>query len=126
MRIDRSVSLATVVGVFAALTAPAALAASDGSWFGSGSGDKPKASAKTKSPTVVANLTDGTKRLVSSTTGIFKPKTVTIRKSGLTGTKNPKKSDPPKQGFFQSMLHPEPPPPPKTIKEWMSLKQIHP
>jgi hypothetical protein len=124
MRIARSVSLAIVVGIFAGLTAPAA---SGSSWFGSGTGDKSKTTAKaSKSPTVVAKMTDGTKRLVSNTTGIFKPKTVTIRKSGLTGTKNPKKSEPEKQGFFQSIFHPEPPPPPKTIKEWMSLKQIHP
>jgi hypothetical protein len=34
------------------------------------------------------------------------------------------KDEPP--GFFQSLVTPEPPAPPKTIKEWMSLQQIHP
>jgi hypothetical protein len=65
-------------------------------------------------------------RLVASPISIFKPKTVTTRKSGLTGVQKAKKTEQPKQGFFKSMFNPEPPPPPKTIKEWMSLKQIHP
>jgi hypothetical protein len=68
----------------------------------------------------------GPLRLLASTTGFFKPKTVTTRKSGLTGVQKAKRTEQPKQGFFKSMFNPEPPPPPKTIKEWMSLKQIHP
>jgi hypothetical protein len=38
----------------------------------------------------------------------------------------PKSSKQEKPGFFKSLFQPEPPPPPKTIKEWMSLKRVQP
>jgi hypothetical protein len=78
------------------------------------------------SGSVLKATTASPMRLVASPISIFKPKTVTTRKSGLTGVQKAKKTEQPKQGFFKSMFNPEPPPPPKTIKEWMSLKQIHP
>lgn len=104
-------------------------------WFSFGKGkSKPQAkttnasgtSKSTKTPQVVTKMTDGTKRLVSNTTNIFTPGKTTTRKSGTTGIEIAKKPPQEKQGFFKSMFNPEPPPPPKTIKEWMSLKQIHP
>ena len=64
-------------------------------------------------------MVDGTKNMFSSKKKA--PKKVT----GTTGiyTMHPKQEEP---GFFHKLFHPEPPPPPKTIDEWMSLKQIHP
>jgi hypothetical protein len=119
-----------------AMSAPAtAESSSMARWFNFGKG-KPKAQAKTtnaagtskstKTPQVVTKMTDGTKRLVSNTTNVFTPSKTTTRKSGTTGMEIAKKPPQEKQGFFKSMFNPEPPPPPKTIKEWMSLKQIHP
>jgi hypothetical protein len=79
-------------------------------------------------PSIGTKLTTGPKHIVTGTKNMLTPKKPqTVRKSGTTGVqiaKSPKSAD--KPGFFKSMLHPEPPPPPKTIKEWMSLKQIHP
>lgn len=128
MRFARFLSL-TLAPVLLAIATPQPASAAIGSWFGLGK-DEASADAKTteasKTPQVMGKMTGGTKRLVSNTTGLFKPKTVTTRKSGLTGVKKAKKYEEPKPGFFQSLFHPEPPPPPKTIKEWMSLKQIHP
>jgi hypothetical protein len=104
-------------------------------WFSFGK-DKSKAQAKTtsasgtskssKTPQVVTKMTDGTKRLVGNTTSVFKPSKPTTRKSGTTNIEIAKKPPQEKQGFFKSLFNPEPPPPPKTIKEWMALKQIHP
>jgi hypothetical protein len=87
-----------------------------------------KTASKPSKPGVVKNLSNGTKSLMTNTKNALTPKkTTTVKKSGSSGKKasnNPKTPD--KPGFLDSMIHPEPPPPPKTIKEWMSLKQIHP
>jgi hypothetical protein len=127
--------LLLIAMTFAAAPA-AAESSSMGRWFSFGKG-KPNAQAKTtnasgtsksiKTPQVVTKMTDGTKRLVSNTANVFTPgKTTTTRKSGTTGFVKAQKPPQEKQGFFKSMFNPEPPPPPKTVKEWMSLKQIHP
>ena len=134
MQVARSLPLVLLTFVFVSMAAPVTLDAGVGSWFGLGGKEVASASPKkdanattaSKTPQLLSKMTGGTKRLVSNTTGMFKPKTVTTRKSGLTGVQKAKKPEQPKQGLIQSMLHPEPPPPPKTIKEWMSLKQIHP
>jgi hypothetical protein len=106
---------------------------SGGSWLPfSSSASKPvktkKVSSTGSTPSAVTNLSKGTKQIVTSTKNVLTPKKPqSVRKSGTTGgqiAKNPKPAD--KPGFFKSMFHPEPPPPPKTIKEWMSLKQVHP
>ncbi|HEY2893064.1 MAG TPA: hypothetical protein VGJ16_02580 [Pirellulales bacterium] len=88
-------------------------------------GDESTKKSRGNSDSGLNNMTSPM-HLVASPMSIFKPKTVTTRKSGLTGVQKAKKTEQPKQGFFKSMFNPEPPPPPKTIKEWMSLKQIHP
>lgn len=107
---------------------------SPSTWFGGGSGkttlsSKPNSkSSLLKAPPVVGKMTNGTKRLLSSPTSIFKPKTKPkpVKKSGTTKVTKAKRTEPEKEGFFKSILNPEPPPPPKTIKEWMALEQIHP
>ncbi|HTM54610.1 MAG TPA: hypothetical protein VL175_11310 [Pirellulales bacterium] len=93
-------------------------------WFTAGDDSSGKPDKKGES--AINTATTNPMRLVANPMNIFKPKTVTTRKSGLTGVQKAKKTEQPKQGFFKSMFNPEPPPPPKTIKEWMSLKQIHP
>ena|SRR5262245_13482313 len=92
-------------------------------WIGWGGRDSRAAEA---TPTVLTKMTDGTKRFVSSTTNMFAPKKHVTRKSGTTAIHRAKVPERPKQGFFQQLFKPEPPPPPKTVKEWMSLKQVHP
>lgn len=84
------------------------------------------AGGSSKMPAMVTKMTGGTKRLVTNTANKLSPKKTTTRKSGTTGLVRAKDPREEKPGFFQSLFHPEPPPPPKTIKEWMSLKQIHP
>jgi hypothetical protein len=86
------------------------------------------ARGKGEPPTVMARMTSGTKRFVSNTKNLFvpkksepaRPKTTSIRarQSARDQYETP--------GFFYRLFHPEPPPPPQTIDEWMSLKQIHP
>ncbi len=134
MKIARTLLVISSLLVFQGLTAQAASeASSGGSWLPFGnSASKPaktrKVSSKSSSPSAVTNLSNGTKNLVTSTKNILTPKKQpSVRKSGTAGlqvAKGAKSAD--KPGFFKSMFHPEPPPPPKTIKEWMSLKQIHP
>jgi hypothetical protein len=122
------------------LCATSAAAASDtssskgaGSWFGFG-GDSSKPAAKTKkvsnaskTPPVLTKMADAPKRLVSSTKSMLAPKNPSPKKKGpettLPPVRNPKEQ---KQGFFQSLFNPAPPPPPQTIQDWMKLKQIHP
>lgn len=116
-----------------ALATPCAAAEllSPSTWFGGGkttlsSKPAPKNSLL-KAPPVVGRMTDGTKRLLSSPTSLFKKtKPKQVKTSGATKITKAKRTEPEKQGFFKSLFNPEPPPPPKTIKEWMSLEQIHP
>jgi hypothetical protein len=136
MRIARSLFLALGLVAVSATTTHAAWGSSSvAGWFGLGN-DKSKVVAKTtnvpgtsgtlKTPRVVTKMADGTKRLASSTTSMLSPKKITTRKSGTTSIERAKDTKEEKPGFFKSLFHSEPPPPPKTIKEWMSLKQIHP
>ncbi len=86
-----------------------------------------KSAAASKSPAVMSKMTDGTKRFVNSTKSMLMPKKpTTTRKGGVTAVH--KKNPPPEQqGFFKSLFQPAPKPQqPRTIKEWMALKQIHP
>jgi hypothetical protein len=68
----------------------------------------------------------GTKRFVANTKNLLSfKKSPPTKRTGTVATHSarPKKDEP---GFFHRLFNPEPPPPPKTIEEWMSLKQIHP
>lgn len=128
------ISLALLMFALAGIGAASCSAAellSPSTWFRGGgkttlsSKPNPKGSLL-KAPPVVGKMTNGTKRLLTNPTSIFKPKPKQVNKSGTTKVTKAKRSEPGKQGFFKSMFNPEPPPPPKTIKEWMSLEQIHP
>ena len=124
----------------ASIQAGAARAESDSSWwcpFGCchANPDKPGASvtqvsntsSAAKKPAVLTKVSASTKRLVNGTKNMlsFKKPTAPVKRSGVIATHSsrPKQEAP---GFFQKLFHPEPPPPPKTIEEWMSLKQVHP
>jgi hypothetical protein len=77
-----------------------------------------------KSPTVIAKMGYGTKKLMTNTKNLL-----TFNKSGNQNTMTAGYSTRTKHkepGFFYKLFHPEPPPPPQTVKEWMSLEQIHP
>jgi hypothetical protein len=78
-----------------------------------------------KSPTVIAKMGYGTKKLMTNTKNLLtfnksadNQNTMTAGYSTRTKHKEP--------GFFYKLFHPEPPAPPQTVKEWMSLEQIHP
>jgi hypothetical protein len=77
-----------------------------------------------KSPSLVTRMSDSTKRFASGTKNLFAPKKSTSR--GVKSVQASKVAKDEKPGAFKSMFTPDPPPPPKTIKEWMSLKQVHP
>jgi hypothetical protein len=134
VRIAQTLLIISSLILFHGLTARAASdASSKGSWLpfsdsASKAAKTKKVSSNSSTPSVVTNLSNGTKHFVTSTKNILTPKKQpSVRKSGTTGMQVAKDSKPAdKPGFFKSMFHPEPPPPPKTIKEWMSLKQIHP
>jgi hypothetical protein len=79
---------------------------------------------QSKSPSVVTKMSAGTRRLANNTKSMLTPKKPATR--GTKVVQSSKKATDEKPGFFKSMFAPEPPPPPKTIKEWMSLKQVHP
>ncbi|MEX0678195.1 MAG: hypothetical protein WD063_14020 [Pirellulales bacterium] len=79
-----------------------------------------------KTPPVFTKMTGGTKRFVSGTKNLFVAKKPPAKKRGVTATHRAARAEPPKQGFFQRWFNPEPPPPPRTVEEWMSLEQIHP
>jgi hypothetical protein len=79
-------------------------------------------------PSMLARMSSGTKRLVSSTKSIFSPKKPAAKKpragtAGGTYSLRQKEQEP---SFFRKLFSSEPPPPPKTVKEWMSLEQVHP
>ncbi len=77
------------------------------------------------SPAVFTKVSGGTKRFVDGTKNLLSfKKPAPKRTLGLTGSPiGPKPKEP---GFFYKLFHPAPPPPPRTIDEWMSLEQIHP
>ncbi len=75
---------------------------------------------------MIGKMTDGTRRLVNGTKSMLLPKKQQpVRKSGTTAI-HKKNAEPPKQGFFHSWFHSEPPQTPRTMREWMALKQVQP
>lgn len=139
MSIARCVLLALAAMLFQAQVAAIAADSSAGSlraaWPGFGGDTKPAAKTKktsnttgaSKTPQVIKSITDAPKRLVSSTKSMLTPKSsTTAKRSGTTSGQSSKNSQDAKPGFFKSLLNPEPPPPPRTIQDWMKLKQIHP
>ncbi len=125
MRTSFPLLVAILVIVWSPITAQAASEAPHGNWPGIGA-SKPKAASSPKSPQGIARITAAPKRFVSSTKNMLTPKKNVTRKSGTTGIQRAKSSRDEKPGYFKSLFTSEPPPPPKTINEWMSLKQIHP
>jgi len=110
--------------------APAADGTSPLSWLGN-SKSKPrpihKVSASSEATTpMFTRMTDGTKKFVNNTKSLFVPKKPPVKRRGVTATHRAVRPEPPKQSFFKRMFNPEPPPPPRTVNEWMSLEQIHP
>jgi hypothetical protein len=115
----------------AASAAQAAEAASPLAWLGFGKASSQAAKttevkSATAPPAVFAKMTHGTKRFVSNTKNLFVPKKPPAKRRGLTATYHAHRPEPPKQSFFKRLFGPEPPPPPKTVNEWMSLEQMHP
>ncbi len=125
MRIAFLRLVALSVILWSPLAAQAASDASRGNWPGIGA-SKSKAAGASKSAQRIARITSAPKRFVSSTKNMLTPKKTVTRKSGTTGIQRAKSASNEKQGYFKSLFTSQPPPPPKTINEWMSLKQIHP
>jgi hypothetical protein len=123
-----------LLSVTAAWLAPRAARADESSkrsWFGLGSSSQTAVKttnvSNTTSPSVFSGVTNGTKNLMSGTKNLLTPKKkAPVRKSGLTATHSINTPPAMKPGTFSSWFNNEPPPPPRTIKEWMALKQIHP
>jgi hypothetical protein len=78
-----------------------------------------------KSPTMIGKMSHGTKKLMTNTKNLLTFKKSAANQNTMTAgyTTRTKHKEP---GFFYKLFHPEPPPPPQTVKEWMSLEQIHP
>ncbi len=79
----------------------------------------------TQTTAVFNKVGSGTRRFIANTRDLFtfgKPSGA----PASAGGKYAFRSSPKKPGFFYKLFHPEPPPPPKTVDEWMSLEQIHP
>ncbi|MGD9721629.1 MAG: hypothetical protein AB7O59_05925 [Pirellulales bacterium] len=79
-----------------------------------------------RSPAMITKVGTSTKRLVTNTKNLLTfNKPLSAKKAGTSAMTvgRPPYKEP---GFFYKLFHPEPPPPPRTIEEWMSLKQIHP
>lgn len=77
------------------------------------------------SPAVLAKMGTSTKRFVNNTKNLLsfnksgtRAATPTVGYSTHAQHKEP--------GFIYKLFHPEPPLPPQTVKEWMSLEQVHP
>jgi hypothetical protein len=83
-------------------------------------------SQTTSTPAAFSKLTSGTKRLASNTKNLFVARKPPAKKLGVTATRRAERPQPPKQNFFKRWFNPEPPPPPQTVDEWMSLEQVHP
>lgn len=127
MQFAHRVALAIALSALSVGTVRAATEGQSRGYFGLSS-KKILPSKRTESkPTVITKMTNSTKRLVSNTTNKLTPKkNAATKKSGTTAVYPKQTNKDEKQGFFKSMFNPEPPPPPKTVKEWMQLKQIHP
>lgn len=131
MKVTCLALLMVALSATCATSCAAAELLSPSTWFGGGGkttlSSKPTTkSSLLKAPPVVGRMTSGTKRLLSTPTSIFKSKPKPVKKSGITKVTKAKRTEPEKEGFFKSIFNPELPPPPKTIKEWMALEQIHP
>ncbi len=116
------------------LTAAVGLAADDSaspslrSRFGlspGGTGSTRSASS-TKAPNVFTKMTSGTKRFFTNTKSLVTPKKPPKKTRGVTAIHRAEKTEQPKQGFFSQLFHPQSTEPPRTVKEWMSLDQVHP
>lgn len=79
-----------------------------------------------KGPSVLDKMNAGTKRLVDNTKKLFTPDKPPVKKRGVTAVRRAQKPKPPQQSFFGRLFNPQPPPPPQTIDEWMSLDQLRP
>lgn len=74
---------------------------------------------------MLARMKGGTARFLTSTKNLFvanKP----AKTRGVTATYPASRPQPAKPGFFRRWFSSDPAPAPKTVKEWMSLEQIHP
>lgn len=128
MKIAKSMLFYSTLAL-AMFTHARANAASHSAWLPFSSGEKSSIAAKSSGSSttpIISSFSRGTKKLVSSPTSLLTSKKQTaVRQSGTTGLQvsNPKQAKP---GFFKSLFQSEPPPPPKTIKEWMKLKKVQP
>jgi hypothetical protein len=122
--------LALAVWCVVAYAGHAALARSPLAWLGLGNDKSPtrttEVSQSSRTPAVLAKMSDGTKRLVGNTKKLFVPAKPPVKRRGVTATHHARRPEPPKQSFFKRLFNPEPPPPPKTVNEWMSLDHVHP
>ncbi len=85
-----------------------------------------KASKKTKSPNFLTKMTSGPRRLLASTKNLLVPdKKPPAKKATVTNVRRHAKTKP-QRGFFEQLFHPGPPPPPRTMGEWMALDQPRP
>jgi hypothetical protein len=117
--------------LWCSLACQPAFARSPLTWLGMGQDKSPAArtrevSQSSRTPAVFAKMSDGTKRLVGNTKKLFVPAKPPVKRRGVTATHPARRPEPPKQSFFKRLFNPEPPPPPKTVNEWMSLKHVHP
>lgn len=78
-----------------------------------------------QSPAVLTKVGSGTKRFMNGTMNLLSFKKPT-EKRAAPQSKYSFRRDNKQPGFFYKLFHPAPPPAPRTIKEWMSLEQIHP
>lgn len=129
----RSVRFLFMILALASMSSTAAQAAGLPSWCPWGCGAKhtsamPVVSVANRgaasSPAVITKINSGTKRLVSNTKNLLtfnKPSAAGTSSANYSTTRKPKEP-----GFFYKLFHPEPPLPPQTVKEWMSLEQIRP
>ena len=96
------------------------------------SGGKPttrNVSAAGSKPSMMTNITNAPKRFVSSTKTLLSPKksqSAPAKRSTASSRVSSKSNPPQSPGFFKSLFSPEEPPPPKTVGDWMKLKQVRP
>ena len=86
---------------------------------------KHSASSSGKSQNILTKMTSPARRLLTSTKNLLVPKkNPQENKAKVTSVRRHGKEKP-QQGFFTRLFQ-GPPPPPRTMKEWMDLEQIHP
>jgi hypothetical protein len=79
-----------------------------------------------QTPTVLTKISQAPRQLVNNTKNLFVSKKQPSRKGASTVIKRQPRTEQKQPGFFKQLFRPEPPPPPRTVEEWMSLEQIHP